>query len=239
MPDFISCPRCGYRLQMLLALPGQQVRCGGCGHCFEAETIAPSPTERIEPLEALPAEEQPRRPEPPRRRENEPLWPDADRRPPPALLDLPLRLRSIADEDEEGLPYCPGCGRRVRWEAMACPTCEEEFEDDRDLRRQHRRLRGSLRDTAPHRADTIGNLANVGLTCGILSLCFGVAALAGLPLGIAAWVMANNDLEAMRNGVLDGRGRQKTLNARGNAVTGVIFAGLFGSAWVLFWFWFR
>ncbi len=56
----------------------------------------------------------------------------------------------------------------------------------------------------------IANLGNVSLAFGIFSLCVGLPALAAIPVGIIAWVLANNDLEAMQNGYLDAHGRKDT-----------------------------
>jgi hypothetical protein len=243
MPDFVTCPSCGCRIQMLLALPGQRVRCIGCGHQFTAGgPMEPAPVERLPPLEALPADEPPPRPReanpPTPRREAEPHWPDADRLP-PRRFDIPLPLRPLLDEEHDRLPFCPGCGRRVRWEATTCPHCDEEFEDDTDLRRQQRRSGSPRSATQPHRGQLIANLANASLMFGVLALCGGVTALIGLPLGIVAWVMSNGDLEAMRLGVVDSRGRKQTESARGNAVTGVIFSALFAGGWFVLWLWMR
>jgi hypothetical protein len=227
---------------MLLAAAGQRVRCISCGHGFDAGTRAePPPVERLPPLEALPADEPPPRPEaePPRQREAEPPWPDADRLP-PRRFQLPIPLRALLDEDQTDWPFCPGCGQRVRWEAFTCPFCEEEFEDDRELRRQLRRRAGPRqRDAEPHRGTLIVNLGNISMTLGILSMCGGLTALAGLPVGIVGWVMANGDLAAMRHGTLDNRGRKQTESGRLNAITGVIFCAIFASAWLLLWLYLR
>ena len=72
---------------------------------------------------------------------------------------------------------------------------------------------------------------------GMFSICFGMTAVAGLPLGVIAWVWANNDLEAMTNGIVDARGRKETQSGRGNAIAGVIFCGLFAGTWLLLWLW--
>ena len=228
---------------MLLALPGQRLRCVSCGHRFEANTpTEPPPVERLPPLEAVPTDNAaPSRPDPPRRRRDaEPSqWPDADRYP-PNRFDVPLRLRPLLPEEEDGLPFCPGCGRRVRWEVVLCTHCDEEFEDDRELRRQRSRSeRPRRRDMAPHRGPLIANLGNLSLTLGILALCAGVTALVGLPLGIVAWVMANGDLDAIRNGLLDSRGRQQTELGRNNAITAVLLCSIFAGVWMLLWFWMR
>ncbi len=77
------------------------------------------------------------------------------------------------------------------------------------------------------------------MTLGILSMCGGLTAVAGLPVGIVGWVMANGDLEAMRHGALDNRGRKQTEAGRTNAITGVIFCTVFASAWLLLWLYLR
>jgi hypothetical protein len=227
---------------MLLASAGQRVRCIGCGHQFAAGApMEPAPVERLPPLEATPAGEPPpsrREAPPPSRPEPEPLWPDADRLP-PRRFDVGLLLRPLLDEEHDRLPFCPGCGRRVRWEATICPYCDEQFEDDSDLRRQQRRSGPPRPAEQPHRGPMIANLANASLMFGVLALCGGVTALIGLPVGIVAWVMANGDLEAMRLGVVDRRGRKQTESARGNAITGVIFCALFAGGWIVLWLWMR
>ena len=225
---------------MLLSMPGQKVRCISCGNRFEpGAPAAPPPVERLPPLDALPADEsEPRRPEPaPRGRASDPPpWPDADRYP-PRRLDVPLVLRPLLDEDVDGLPFCPGCGRRVRWEVLLCPHCDEEFEDDRDLRRQSRRASGpARREKAPHRGPLLANLGNICITLGILSLCGGVTALIGLPIGVVGLVLANGDLDAMQNGVMDARGRKQTESGRGNAIAGLAFCGVFAAGWLVLWF---
>ncbi len=214
---------------MLLALTGQRVRCASCGHRFEIGAAEEPQVERLPPLEAVPVDDPPRP-------EAEPSWPEGDRYP-PRRFNIDVALRPLL-EDEEGLPYCPGCGRRVRWEAYQCPHCEEEFEDDSDLRRQRRRSGGpARRDTLPHRGSTIARMGTASLALGMFSICFGLTAVVGLPLGIIALVLANNDLEAMNNGVLDPRGRRETSSGRGNAIAGVVFCGLFAGTWLLLWFW--
>ena len=233
MPDFIACPKCGCRVQMLIAAPGQRVRCIGCDHRFEIRPPpAQVPAERVPPLEAGPADE-PNSP-----RGNKPTaWPDVAEL--ARRLEIPPSLRPLLEDEWEDLPFCPGCGRRVRWEVLTCRHCGEEFEDDRELRAQRRRATGDYpehRDVLPHRARTINNLGSISLSLGLMAFClFGLTALLSIPLGITAWVMANNDLEAMRNGLLDRRGRKQTEQARGNAITAVVFGGLFGGCWLLLW----
>ncbi|HEY3788505.1 MAG TPA: hypothetical protein VGL71_06600, partial [Urbifossiella sp.] len=75
------------------------------------------------------------------------------------------------------------------------PPDDDEEQDDYEERRPRRRWR------QPHRGTTI-------LVLGILSLVMCA------PLGIAAWVMGNNDLAAMRRGEMDREGEGTTQAGR-------------------------
>lgn len=152
--------------------------------------------------------------------------------PPPPLV--PRRMES--DEDlEAGLPYCPGCGRRVSWMADSCRHCGEEFEDEPP----HRWARIGdfpLRcDWEPHRAGLIGGLGHASLVLGCMGMCFGVTGLVGVPLGIAAWLMGQADAEKMREGQMDPTGRRRTLAGVASAKAGVLFGLLFAGAFGLLW----
>jgi hypothetical protein len=256
MPEFVSCPKCGFRVQMLLAMPGKRVRCANCGGSFEPGTAAdPAPVEKLPPLEAMPTEDTQRRP-PPRREEPPPIprrrdeWRaprDTDLPWRPPRIDAPYHLRPLFDEDEYDLPFCPGCGRRVRWEVVACPRCHEEFDDDRDLRPTKRRPigvpRGDGEDDEPramrggraHRAALIGGLGNVSMVLGLVSMCVPIVpALISVILGIVAWVMASSDLIQMREGAMDVRGRRATEAGRNNAIIGIVCGGVFAGGWIFF-----
>jgi hypothetical protein len=67
----------------------------------------------------------------------------------------------------------------------------------------------------PHRATAV-------LVLGILSL------IVCAPLGIAAWVMGNNDLREMNNGLMDPSGRDSTNAGR--------ICGIIGTALLILWF---
>jgi hypothetical protein len=67
---------------------------------------------------------------------------------------------------------------------------------------------------------------------GCLSVCLcGTGALVSVPCGVAAWLMANYDLERMRQGRMDPRGKDQTESGRTagivGAVVGLIFAAIF------------
>jgi len=82
-----------------------------------------------------------------------------------------------------------------------CPHCGEELEAENDLRRRLRLGRWVRRDSLPHRGRLIAALGSFSMVAGGLSLCLlGFGAVVALPAGVAAWVMANRDLELMRSG---------------------------------------
>lgn len=128
---------------------------------------------------------------------------------------------------------CPGCKNQLRvpdnlyGRNVKCPTCgtqfvalseeemqaqhesaaasepeyyeEEEQEEYEEAPRRPRRRR--RRDYEPHRGAVILVLGLLGLL-----LC--------APLGIAAWVMGNSDLEKIQRGVMDPEGKGLTQAGR-------------------------
>ncbi len=135
-------------------------------------------------------------------------------------------------------PYCrdeleiaeAALGKRVK-----CPICSETFTARSDARdggdREYapRSYEGSRRrwrrDLKPHRGSTI-------LTLGILSLVF-----AGFILGPIAWIMGNNDLAEMREGIMDAEGESNTNTGRilGMVAT-ILYLVALGIALLLFLF---
>jgi hypothetical protein len=93
------------------------------------------------------------------------------------------------------------------------------------------------RDCDPHRGHFLLLLANISCSCGLLSFCLAFPSVLGLPVGVAAWVMAARDLGRMRAGQMDVRGRRRTQNARSIAAFGVVISTL--GSWPLWWiaFW--
>jgi hypothetical protein len=183
------------------ALLGRRVRCFGCSHSFIA-----TPERTFSPP----------RPEPP---------------PPERPPDVDWPRLTGAEADEGRLPFCPGCGRRIPWEVLRCPLCGEELEAEGPARRLQWRLsQVPRRDYEPHRGRLIANLGNASLILGGLSLCVcGTGAALSVPLGIAAWVMANHDLERMRLGLMDPQGRAQTEGGRAGGVAGTILGLLFAA----------
>jgi predicted Zn finger-like uncharacterized protein len=130
---------------------------------------------------------------------------------------------------------CPGCGTKVRipesllGKRVKCPKCNmvftaekpeagfEEVHDDEEKPPVNQRSAGANEDgdddddhgerrprrrfRQPHRGTTV-------LVLGILSLVMCA------PLGIAAWIMGNNDLAAMRRGSMDRSGEGTTQAGR-------------------------
>jgi hypothetical protein len=192
---------------MAEAMLGRLVRCFACEHRFVA-TPGPLPRPGRGRGEAAPP---PPRPPEPRREDDE----------------------DEAAEDRR--PFCPGCGRRISWEAVVCPHCGEEFEPEDEARGRKRRLITRVRrDCEPHRGRLIAGLGNFSLIVGGLSLClFGVGALVSVPVGVAAWVMANHDLAQMRAGAMDPRGKAQTENGRTGAIVGVVLSLLFASFYAM------
>jgi hypothetical protein len=163
-------------------------------------------------------------PEVPVAQQESPLarWGTNPRRPPPD------------PEDEDSRPFCPACDRAVTWEDVVCPHCGEELESEEPIRRRRPLPRDVRRDQVPHRARTISLLGNLSMVVGALSLCtLGIGALVSIPAGITAWVMASNDLEKMRTGLMDSQGRTQTETGRTGAIVGVVLSLIFASFFAL------
>jgi hypothetical protein len=114
---------------------------------------------------------------------------------------------------------------------VVCPHCGEEFEPEDGTRgRKRRPISRVRRDCEPHRGRLIAGLGNFSLIVGGLSLCLlGLGALVSVPVGVAAWLMANHDLAQMRAGAMDPRGKAQTENGRTGAIVGIVLGLLFAS----------
>jgi hypothetical protein len=196
---------------MAEALLGKSVRCTGCQQRFVAN---PDP---LKPEESQ-SGQAPQVPLPP--------------------LSAPVRRRHTPLEaedprDNQGLPFCPGCGRRVGWDVLRCPYCDEELEPELSYGRPPRSpvLR---RDWVPHRGRVVLTLGNISMALGGLALCTaGLAALASIPLGITAWTFAQQDLSQMREGVMDPQGRSDTEAGRTGGILGVVLGVIFAFFYVV------
>jgi hypothetical protein len=202
--ELLTCPACGCSVQVADVLLGRRVRCFTCQHSFVAEARpAAPPVRRDVPLVPRPAD-------PPRRDDED----------------------AIADESG---PFCPGCGRRIAWKDSECPFCGEELEPEHDPRPVWQRSADFFRrDYEPHRGALILTLGNLSMIVGGLSLCFaGIGSVLSVPLGIAALLMASRDLERMRDGHMDPRGKAQTESGRTGAITGIILGLIFASFYAL------
>jgi hypothetical protein len=101
MPELVSCPLCGCKVQVPELLLGRRTRCIACGQTFVAG-------------------EQP----PPGQPAGYPLRPEEEDAPPPRP---PL---SAAGLPRHRLPLCPRCHRPAGWEELACPHCGHLFEPE-------------------------------------------------------------------------------------------------------------
>ena len=228
MPEIVSCPKCGFKVTMAETLLGRSVRCQACDERFVAAAEAPAPPR---PLSLPDPPPEPPSHEPPLPEDRPPWRPPF--RPPERDYRAP-EYRGPADAAD--LPLCPGCGRGVAWDYRICPYCGEEFETEGRGRRTPGR-RGPRRDMERHRGALIAGLGKASLVLGGLALCvIGISALVSVPLGITAWVMATNDLESMRTGVIDPAGRAQTEDGRNHAIIGVVLGTLFALGWVAYFF---
>jgi hypothetical protein len=132
-------------------------------------------------------------------------------------------------------PFCPGCGRAVAWENLACPHCGEEFEPEAPPGLAQRQVLAH-RDADSHRGPLLRTLGNICLAAGGLSIClFGLGILVSLPLGIVTWVLANNDLGRMRSGAMDPSGREATESGRTGAILGIVLGIIFAAGYAFWW----
>jgi hypothetical protein len=80
-------------------------------------------------------------------------------------------------------------------------------------------------------------IGTASVVCGVTAPVFGVTAIAGFVLGLAAYWPAVHDLRAMAGGRMDPRGREETEGAKhraevgiGLSVVGLAICGLLGAA---------
>jgi hypothetical protein len=160
-------------------------------------------------------------------------------RPDPAPRPLPAAPATAVRIEDEGpsgssLPFCPGCGKRVSWDVLRCPFCLEELEPE--LPPQVSQPPPARRDWLRHRGPLLLTWGNVSLAFGAAALCtIGVAAVIGVPLGIAVWAVAQRDLQEMQAGRMDPDGQRSTENARTSGMIGTLLGLLFGGIYALFY----
>ncbi len=160
--------------------------------------------------------------------------PELDRPPAPKPQPIPRRYRGR----QTSRPLCPCCQRPVAWTDAFCPYCGLEFDPEVPPDLTPGRPGGPpRRDCESHRGPLISTMGNVSLVVGGLSVClFGLGALLSVPLGIVTWVLANQDLARMRQGIMDPAGRESTETGRTGAILGVVLGSLFAACYSLWWF---
>jgi hypothetical protein len=122
-----------------------------------------------------------------------------------------------------------------------CPACAGTFlldygaEPEEESKTWNDAIPNLRRDCEPHRALWISLFGTSSLVLGSMALLLcGVPALAGIPLGIAAWLMGNHDLKQMRQGLMDPEGFFKTQRGRESGILGVVLGGAFLAGYTLF-----
>jgi len=181
MPNVVTCPACGRKLNLPDQLLGQQVRCPTCGETFRGEASPP-------PLPAPPPAPTPQS----------------------APVDLLPPLPEPAGAPETGpapIPIaqsCPYCGETLRSASPHCPYCGERLAGAADQRPPWEGERAFRRDWEPHRGTLV-------LVLGVMSIALlPICSLPSLPLGICAWIMGLSDLRKMRQNEMDPLGEGST-----------------------------
>jgi predicted Zn finger-like uncharacterized protein len=189
--ELVSCPDCQRKLRVPTDLVGKTVKCPTCGHTFTADPITQAPP-------PPPVEEKPTRTSKVSRDEKDEDDEDDER-------SRRKRRRSGRDEDDD-----EDDDDRPRRRSRLSRDDDDDDDDDDDRPRRRRR-----RDYLPHRGGAVVTMGVMGLVLTV----FPVVPLAGLVLGIIAWVMGTTDLAEMRAGRMDPEGQSQTSAGR---VCGII-----------------
>jgi hypothetical protein len=112
------------------------------------------------------------------------------------------------------------CGTNLHEEDQDGDDHEEEGQDSWEG------AFGPRRDAEPHRGPLLLTLAIISLVALPFSSCYGIGALVGLPLGLTAWVMGQNDLAKMRKNLMDVQGHSITHAAWVCGIIGTVLNGL-------------
>jgi hypothetical protein len=151
----------------------------------------------------------------------------------------PARPPEAADAISAAVPAaqrlepCPGCGALIAYDANRCGYCGAELEYEDDERPWEDPGTAVRRDCEPHRGGlilTMGIASVVGPSLGVLLFCCPYVApffaVAGLGLGITAWVMGRRDLKKIDSKVMDPGGRSQTQAGWICGIIGTILSGL-------------
>ena len=238
MSTVIDCPSCRRKLRVPEEFLGKSVRCPTCSETFDAVASAPeaSPPAAAETDAAVAVEPSPLMTVPLKLELDEPAAAAAARRRGAAqggpaaapragtrgrgrrrprraapATPVPPRLRAV-----------PPLRRRHPPGAIVCPFCGLDLEEQGDGYTRRKPVR---RDAEPHRGGTIQGLGIASLVLGVIYVFFWI----GLPLGIAALVMARRDLRKMEEGVMDPNGRKRTRDGRLCAIVGTVLSSIVGA----------
>ena len=79
----------------------------------------------------------------------------------------------------------------------------------------------------PHRGPKIVGFAAASLATQVSGWCCFAGMLVGVPLGIVAWVLANEDLRGMDAGTIDPSGRQQVKTGKVLAIVSLVVGALY------------
>jgi hypothetical protein len=122
--------------------------------------------------------------------------------PPPGTPGETLPTQAPVPPTPDARVACPACGSVNRPGESHCRVCGAELDSEEDGEYEERPFE-IRRDAEPHRGPLILTLAVISLVC---FGCFPV----GLPLGIIAWVLGQNDLAKMQKNLMDVQGQSLT-----------------------------
>lgn len=183
----VSCPHCGQRILVPDTPPPKPA--AGNPTVLGSWEDAPPPVRGNTPAASSPTDSRP---------VAVPVSPPGPNGAPPVQVPPPAQ---DADGGEgpppppakgAGAKFCHECGAIIRGKAKICPECGVPQPA------KHRRREAYRFDGEPHRGTAI-------LVMGVLSLF-----IMPLPLGLLAWIWANEDLRKMNAGRMDPEGRGMT-----------------------------
>ncbi len=208
----LTCPLCSRKLRIAEDLLGQDVLCPTCAGTFTAPATDVPPTSAAaneeEPAHALAII--PRQIIPPVPAAKVRLVGEEEGK--PYHSDSP---RPSSEDADLGLRLCPASKRPARHSVRYCPHCGEYLSDEEND------APWPYRDCEPHRAGLILGLGIISIV--LATTC--VFSVIGLPVGIAALIMARRDLALMAAGRMDPEGRVTTHSGYACGIVGTILNG--------------
>ena len=228
MLNVIPCPACGRQLHLPDEVLGRQVQCPGCGGSFPARRRSDAPAEHQPALELVLDEQA--------------SVPPIHGLPPPPRPLTPVLLNSSLEPDQDdpsaGLARCRKCSARYTALDDRCPACGTALYEDRDERPWERADAPLRRDCEPHRGPLLLSLGRASICLaapGLLGVAFlplTLAALLAFSAGLAASLMAHQDLELMMRKEMDPDGERNTRTGQTCGNVGLVI-GLIGLGMVV------